>query len=260
MLYVRRIGDGAKPVIFLHGFLGSGRNLRTLASRWSEVSAQYTFLLMDLPGHGQSASVQGGATLSTISREVLETARAEGFVGPYALVGHSFGGRVSLAAFGEAPELVEKVVMLDIAPGPIPAQKSGSRVVLEILKRAPTEVPQRKEMLDYLVHQGLSVPVSQWLMMNLAEQEGVYRWQIDAQALSRLHDSLNSVSLWPLVEGRRLELSLLCVRGDRSHYVTTEDVARLRKAGASVETLQSGHDVHVDALEELLSLLKERVV
>ena len=51
------------------------------------------------------------------------------------VVGHSFGGRVALAATALFAERLEEVVMLDIAPGPV--SYSESRGALDILLGRP---------------------------------------------------------------------------------------------------------------------------
>ncbi|HSP78563.1 MAG TPA: alpha/beta hydrolase, partial [Myxococcaceae bacterium] len=119
-----QVGEGARPTVLLHGFLGTGRNLRSLAVAWSEAEPGRRFLLPDLTGHGTSPGLPPGATLETVAGDVVETARAAGLTGPLELVGHSLGGRVSLAASLRFPEQVASVTLLDISPSPIPTALS----------------------------------------------------------------------------------------------------------------------------------------
>ena len=83
-----QVGEGQRPTVLLHGFLGTGRNLRSLATAWSEVDKSRRFLLLDMTGHGASPRLPPGATLATVAGDVLETARAAGLKGPLDLVGH----------------------------------------------------------------------------------------------------------------------------------------------------------------------------
>src|SRR4051794_18631186 len=103
----------------MHGFLGSGKNLRALAQRWSELDAGRRFLLPDLTGHGHSPRPLPETDLRAMAHDVLETAQAEGLSGPLELVGHSLGGRVALGAALVAPEKLARVDLLDITPSPI---------------------------------------------------------------------------------------------------------------------------------------------
>ncbi len=248
-----KLGEGSRPTVLLHGFLGQGKNLRTLAQKWSERDSSRVFLVPDLRGHGTSPAADDQTTLTVMARDVVETARAEGFSGPLDFVGHSQGGRVSLAALNDAPESVGDVVLLDIGPGPIDSRKSESARVLDLLLLAPESSSERQELRSFLVDRGLSPALADWLMMNVVHENGVYRWRIDRTALGQLHVRLNREELWPVVE--RFGPRIRCIRGARAPYVTDPDAERMRRSGCRVDTVQSGHYVHVEALDDILALL-----
>ncbi|XXF81506.1 alpha/beta hydrolase [Myxococcaceae bacterium GXIMD 01537] len=251
------VGQGPVATVLLHGFLGQGRNLRTLAQAWSEAEPQRRILVPDLTGHGASPALPPGADLDTLARDVLETARARGLTGPLEIAGHSLGGRVALAASLLAPGDVARVALLDIAPGPIPSLRSDSGKVLDLLLLAPASAPDRRAMRAELLGHGLSGPLSDWLLMNLEPApEGGVRWRFDRHALERLHRKTNGVDLWHAVE--RPGARVRCIRGGRAHYVSDADVARLEAAGCPVATLpDAGHYVHTDSPQALLQWLKE---
>lgn len=248
------IGEGPTPTVLLHGFLGSGRNLRALAVRWNERDPGRRFLLPDLPGHGASEAITADANHDSMAGAVLAAADAAGMAGPLAVVGHSLGGRVALATARVAPARITEVVMLDIAPGPIDPAKSQSRRVLDVLLDAPDAAGDRREMRAFLLSRGLGPALVDWLLMNLERRGERYEWRIDRRALDALHARFNLEDLWPVIE--RDGLRVRCVRGGRSPYVTDADVARFRAAGCAVDTLpEAGHYVHVDALDALVELL-----
>lgn len=253
-----QLGEGEVPTVLLHGFLGSGRNLRSLAVAWSGAEPRRRFLVPDLTGHGASLPMPPGADLYTLARDVVETARARGFTGPLELVGHSLGGRVSLAASLASPSDVASVMLLDIAPGPVPVDLSESGMVLNVLLQAPDTAPNRREMRAWLVDRGLSEGLADWLVMNLSSTpDGGVRWRFDRQALAELHGRVNEVDLWAAME--RPGARVRCIRGGRSRYVTDADAARMEAAGCPVATLpEAGHFVHVDAPQALLQWLMER--
>lgn len=255
-----QVGEGPRAVVLLHGFLGSGRNLRSLATRWAQVDPSRRLLLPDLTGHGASPPPPQGATLATVAADVLETAEAHGLRGPLELVGHSLGGRVGLAAARLAPERVRAVTLLDIAPGPLePPLTSATGRLLEALREAPASVPSRAAMRSVLLGRGLSPALTDWLLMNLAPLpggEGGLGWRVDREALAALHERANAEDLWGVIGQPGLEVR--CIRGARSPFVTDADARRLRAAGCEVETLEAGHYVHVDALEALVGLLVAR--
>jgi esterase len=249
-----RIGSGEHPTVLLHGFLGSGKNLRTLAQRWAERDPSRLFLLPDLTGHGASPALPTDADIDTLAADVRETIRAEGLAGPVSLVGHSLGGRVALALLRMDPELVRDLVLLDIIPGPIDDRLSASRRALDVLLRAPDEAADRRSLRGFLVEGGLSGGLADWLAMNIRLEDGRARWTFDRRALDRLQARISLDDLWDIVEERRVPMR--AVRGGRSAYVRDEDVRRFEEAGVSVDTLpDAGHDVHVEALDALVERL-----
>lgn len=248
------VGTGEKRTIVLHGVLGSGRNLHSFARRLTQADPTRSFELVDLTGHGQSPPLPAGATMASIARDVLDTAQAVGAAEPFDIIGHSLGGRIALAAAGEAPQRVRSVTMLDISPGPLDSQATGSRQVLDVLLKAPALTASREEMRAHLQATGLSPGLAEWLLTNVRPQDGGFGWRIDAGAIDEAFERLNQTDLWPVVEAGAHPIT--CIRGGRSRYVTDADVERLQASGARVFTLEgAGHYLHVDALDELVSIV-----
>jgi len=249
------VGSGPRGTLLLHGFLGSARNLRSLQQRLSDVDPSRTVMAVPRPGHGESAPPREDETLGSMAAAVLETAHAAGLPPPYDVVGHSLGGRTALALAGLAEPEVAAVALLDISPSPIPASLSASGAVLRKLLSVPASAPDRRAMKEALAATGLPGPLVDWLATNLRPDEGGgVRWRIDRAGLERLQPRVNAEDLWGVVE--RGGVKVLCIRGDRSPYVPSEDVRRLESLGAQVSTVEAGHDVHVEALSQVLTLLQ----
>src|SRR5262245_2591490 len=109
--------SGKRLVIFLHGILGRGSNLRSIARQFIEARPDWTAWLVDLRGHGRSTKSSPGPSLEAAARDVANLAdRAKLPLG--AIVGHSFGGKVALEAarIGAIPS-IGHVVVIDTAPG-----------------------------------------------------------------------------------------------------------------------------------------------
>jgi pimeloyl-ACP methyl ester carboxylesterase len=252
-LAMQAIGNGTRPVTLLHGFLGAGRNLTTLARRWSEADPTRRFLLPDLAGHGASPPLSAGADLRAMAADVLETARAEGVEGVLSIVGHSLGGRVALAARLVAPAEVGSVTLLDIGPTALEdAADEGSRSMRALLQ-LPEIVPDRDTARRGLLAQGLTTGIVEWLLMNLVARDDAYGWRIDRAALAAFRQRHLGADLWPAITH---DGTTRLVRGARSRYVSVDEVVRLEQAGVLVESLpNAGHFVHVDAPGALVDTL-----
>jgi esterase len=242
-----RTGAGPRPLVLLHGLLGSARNLSTLARLLSARDPALTLIAFDLPGHGGSPPLPPGADSDLLAQEVLASAGALGLARPLRLIGHSLGGRVALALARREPAAVASLTLLDIAPGPVAASGEVGRV-LDILLRAPDTMASRADARAWLQHTGLNPALANWLLLNLASADGGVRWKVDRSALAALHSRIVAEDLWPAVEGPRA-YAVSCVRGAFG-YVSEADARRLQAAGCPVSTVEgAGHFLHAERPE-----------
>ncbi len=251
------LGTGSTVTLLLHGLLGSKRNLRSLARRWAAVDTGRRFVLVDLTGHGGSPPLPPGASLSDVAGDVLALCRTLGGP-PYDLAGHSLGGRVALAALEQAGDETGRLVLLDISPSPSCCHLTAE--VMRALVEAPARFARLKEARAFLMEKGLSRSLAGWLALNLGPAGGGgFEWTVDREVIAAFHARQSAVDLWHVLEThRKPSTDVTCIRGGASLYVTKDDAARMRAAGAHVRTLpDTGHLLHIDAADRLLVLLRE---
>ena len=247
------VGSGPRTVLFLHGFLGSGRNLATLARRYVQANGNIRAVQVDLPGHGKSPGLPPRADLKTMATMVLQL--ADHIEAPdFDVIGHSMGGRVGLALLGEASGRVGAVDILDITPGSVHHLSVGD--VISPLLAAPAEVPDRQQMHQFFRESGLTAAFTDWLLMNLERAGDRFRWRIDRAALAELHQRHGNADLWSIVEAHHERIRVL--RGGTSKYVSAEDADRLQRLGIPILTVpNAGHFLHADNLDGTLAALLE---
>src|SRR5207245_4481901 len=68
-----RVGAGPRPVFLLHGFLGSARNLATLARGLAQRRPDARVIALDLTGHGESPPLPPRPDVDVIARDVHDT-------------------------------------------------------------------------------------------------------------------------------------------------------------------------------------------
>jgi pimeloyl-ACP methyl ester carboxylesterase len=121
-----------RAIVFLHGILGRGNNLRTIAKRFIEARPGWTALLVDLRGHGKSLKSSPGPSLEAAAGDVVHLA-TRAALPINTIVGHSFGGKVALEAarIGAMPSL-EHVVVIDSDPGSREPFRGGDGVLAVI--------------------------------------------------------------------------------------------------------------------------------
>lgn len=245
-----RLGDGRRPLALLHGFLGSARNLATLARGLAAGAPDYSVYAFDLPGHGDSPHLAADANLATLARAVVGAVRRLDR-SPWTLVGHSLGGRAALEALLLEPAAVAHTTLLDITPSALPPGGETARVV-EALVGAPESASTRQEFRAWFTRAGLASSLTDWLLLNLTRAGDRLRWRIDRAALAALYPRINAEDLWPALEARGSR-GVHVLRGSLSSYVSDADCRRLEAAGARVDTIDgAGHFLHVDRPAETL--------
>ena len=110
-LHCLTAGENGSPVVLLHG-----AGLDSASLSWGEVmgplSAHRRIFALDLPGYGQSERPVARYTIDwyvTVVKHVLDILHLD----QVSLVGLSMGGAIALALTLDAPERVEKLVLVD---------------------------------------------------------------------------------------------------------------------------------------------------
>jgi pimeloyl-ACP methyl ester carboxylesterase len=249
---------GASPtraLLFLHGILGSGGNLRSHARTFVTARPEYLAVLVDLRAHGESLGVEGADTVAIAAEDVAQTTRL--LAAPVTgVVGHSFGGKVALALAQAHPELKD-VMTLDSAPGPrLDARGSEATVrVITMLQGMHGPWDTREAFVQEVESHGQSRGLAQWLAMNLARRPEGFQFRLELTRILALLDDYFAVDLWPLVEqaaqtrtGPRFHL----VIGTKSKVYEHDDRVRAQTLESesngyvTVDLLDAGHWVHVD--------------
>ncbi|GAA1700798.1 alpha/beta hydrolase [Streptomyces yatensis] len=119
MLSVLRFGTGPRAVVAAHGITGSGMSFRGVARH---LPAQWSLYAIDLRGRGGSAHTPGPYGIGRHAADVCRAAELLGGGSPVALTGHSMGAYVALRAAARAPELFDRLLLVDGGlPLPVPA-------------------------------------------------------------------------------------------------------------------------------------------
>ncbi|MGM0396591.1 MAG: alpha/beta fold hydrolase [Bacillota bacterium] len=102
------LGD---PILILHGW---GASIETVMPIVNAMKLSHTVYAMDLPGFGKSqkpGEVFGSFCYADIVKEFIDRIISD----KLSLIGHSFGGKLSIILASKYPEMIHKVVLIDSA-------------------------------------------------------------------------------------------------------------------------------------------------
>jgi pimeloyl-ACP methyl ester carboxylesterase len=246
-VHYEQYGEGS-PLIILHGLFGSLDNWRTLIKVFSK--AFHVFAL-DQRNHGHSphSHIFNYPAMVEDLREFME-AHA---LAPASVLGHSMGGKVAMLFAVTYPELINKLVVVDIAPK---AYGRGHDDVFDALFSLDlTALQRRQDAETRLAAQLPDLALRQFLLKNLERDEsGHFHWRI---ALEELY--ANYPALLQAVHGEKpFTRPTLFIRGAHSDYIRDSDVPSVKVLFPQAEVItipNAGHWVHAEQPQEFTRIV-----
>jgi pimeloyl-ACP methyl ester carboxylesterase len=246
-------GDRAPELVFLHGGAQNAHTWDTVA-----LALGRPLLAVDLPGHGRSDwredrdywPWRNAEAVAEVISQVAPEARA--------VIGMSLGGLTAIRLAAEHPELVRRLVVVDVTPG-VDMQKSAP--IAEFVQ-GPDTFPSFDELLERTVRYNPTRSESslrRGILHNARPlEDGTWAWRYDK--LRPPGGELHFAPLWDDVA--RLDQPTMLMVGSQSGVVVSEDVEefRRRKPDVRVEVVEdAGHSIQGDQPLELARLLSDFV-
>lgn len=250
----------ARWVMFLHGFLGAGRNWASIGRGLVQARPDWGAVLVDLRLHGNSTGFAPPHTVAACAADVNALAlhlRGREF----AILGHSFGGKVALAASRSPGPSLRQVWVMDSTPergqtGP------GAGRLLTLLRGMPSRYGDRREAVAIVEGAGFPAVLAQWVATNLERGPDGYHWRLDLAALEFLLADFYREELWDAVQHPAPGVDLVFVRARTGSILSdaaASRIARLSSDGVPVRLVEiaGGHWLNMSNPGGVLSLLAE---
>ncbi|NHN54405.1 alpha/beta fold hydrolase [Calidifontibacter sp. DB0510] len=253
-LHTTSYGEAGPRVAFCHGLFGQGRNWTGVAKA---VADDHRVTLLDLPDHGRSAWSES-FSYKAMAAEVASTLREIGGSDPWAVVGHSMGGKVAMILALSEPDLVSRLCVVDIAPVDYGGLTSFDGYVEAMaaldLPATTTRAQADRAMRD-------AVPddvVRAFLLQNLRRDHDGWRWQMNLDLLAR---SLPKLGGWPrLPSDARYDGPVVWVAGADSAYITPDYRPAMEALFPRVRLVtvkNAGHWVHSQQPATFTAILRD---
>jgi pimeloyl-ACP methyl ester carboxylesterase len=247
-LHFQLQGEG-RPLIILHGFLGSLENWQAMGKR---LAALYQVYSVDLRNHGRSPHSEA-MDYPVMAQDVRQFI-AEHELAPPAVLGHSMGGKVAMQLATQYPREIEKLIVVDIAPKPYPPVH---RPMLMAMRAA--DLHACKSFGEAGNALGVAIPdptVRQFIMKNLTRDgAGEFHWRIGLDEIIGNYDRI----IAPIATEKPFIKPACFIRAGLSNFIQDSDLAPIREAFPRAEfhlIAPAGHWAHIDAADEFHAVVR----
>ena len=246
------------PVTILHGLLGSQRNWRPLAGKISDHLERAVYIL-DARNHGDSPHSKD-MSYEHMAKDVMRLWEDHG-IRKSVLLGHSMGGKTAMVTSLLYPDLVEQLVVVDVAPTTYSGALGGDSMdkLVSILAGLPLASIKSRADADELLK--VDVPVMtlrQFLLTNLvfSDRGSAPHWRVNLDVIKA---SLDQVRGFPHFR-EPFQGPALFIGGSRSHYISEQQIPDVKRLfpNAVISYIQgAGHWPHYDEPAQLLKMVTD---
>ena len=229
----------APTLVIVHGLYGSARNWGVIAKRLSD---RGRVVAVDQRNHGASPwfDTQSYADMAADLAEVITH-----LGGPVDLVGHSMGGKAAMVLALTRPELVNRLVVADIAP--IPYTHSQIQYV-EAMQRVDLSRVERRSDAEAQLRAVVDDPT---LVTFFSQSVDVKekKWRLNLDVLGR---EMPGIVGFPEVSGQ-FGGPVLFLSGAQSDYVLPDHRPRIKELFPKAKFAKipgAGHWLHAEKPRE----------
>lgn len=236
------------PIVLVHGLFGSLDNLGILAR---DLVVDHDIVQVDMRNHGLSPR-SPEMNYPAMAQDLLDTLNEKG-IEKATLIGHSMGGKAVMAATALAPERIDKLVAIDIAPVDYHVRRHDE-IFTAIRAVTDAGITTRHGaatlMREYIKEEG----VIQFLLKSFVD--GEWRYNVPV-----LWDQYPHIVGWQTIPA--WDRPALFIPGGNSPYVKPEHrdalLAQFPQARAHV-IAGAGHWVHAEKPDAVLRAIRRYLV
>ncbi|MDX1542543.1 MAG: alpha/beta fold hydrolase [Christiangramia sp.] len=237
------LGKG-KPFLILHGFLGMSDNWKTIGKQFAKDG--FEVHLIDQRNHGKSPH-SNEFSYELMARDIREYCDSYDLKN-IILLGHSMGGKTAMLTACENEGLVEKLIVVDIAPKYYPPHHEQILNGLTALDEA--KLTSRGDAEDFLKEYIPETGVRLFLLKNLY-------WKTKEQLSLKLNLDALKANIENIGEALPTGMSYgrptIFIKGENSDYITTQDHSAIKEQfpkAQIIEISDAGHWVHAENMND----------
>ncbi|MCF8335054.1 MAG: alpha/beta fold hydrolase [Bacteroidales bacterium] len=262
-LHFKQMGAG-EPLIILHGLYGSSDNWMNIGKMLSEF---YRVYLVDQRNHGHSPH-SNKHNYYLMRDDLLEFMKTQGLEQAN-IIGHSMGGKTALFFAVAYPKMVQKLIVVDIAPTPYqmltdsnPHALNHLNIINALYNLDIDHISTLKEADRQLSELIPYQRIRQFLLKNLKrDKDGTFRWLLNVSTIrNELPAILNGLNPDKYQNTNKLfSFPVLFIKGEKSEYIQQKDKEDILKIfpHAGIQTIEgAGHWVHAEKKEKFMEMVR----
>jgi len=248
-LHYEKYGDNPQKLIILHGLFGSADNWTSIGK---QLSRKFTVFLIDQRNHGKSDH-DVIWDYSVMADDLKEFIVKHDIVNPI-IMGHSMGGKTAMKFACTYPDLLEKLIVVDICPKYYPVHH---RTIIEGLQSVAKQKVSSRKQADQILQEYIpELPVRQFLIKNLLRGETSMTWRMNLDVIDNNIENVGT----PLLDTEKNNVPTLFIRGSNSDYILDTDKQLMSKhfSKSTLETVENaGHWLHAEQPKMFLTLVEK---
>ncbi|MEQ4777473.1 esterase [Providencia huaxiensis] len=228
------------PIVLIHGLFGDLNNLGVLGRNLQQY---FDTIQIDVRNHGDSFRDEQ-MSYQQMAQDVITLVKSLGYKNAI-LIGHSMGGKIAMAATAIAPNFIDSIVAIDMAPVAYQVRRHDkifAALDAVTAKNAKTRQEATVIMRDYINEDG----VIQFLLKSFKQGE----WKFNLPALKTNYESIIG---WEIVPA--WDKPVLLIPGGNSPYVQAEykdQIAQQFPQAKAWVVADTGHWVHAEKPDHVL--------
>lgn len=211
-LHSQILGKG-KPLLILHGYFGMSDNWRTLGNQFAD---NFEVHLIDQRNHGRSFHADE-FNYEVLAEDVHHYIQHHQLQNVH-IIGHSMGGKTAMTFAVNYPDLVDKLIIVDIAPK---AYEPHHNAILAGLNSIDFSAHNSRRLVDDQLKKFVpEMGVRQFLLKNVYwKEKGVLDFRFNLNSLTKNNPEVGK----PLLKGKKFTKETLFLRGEKSGYISDNE-------------------------------------
>lgn len=239
-LNYKKYSDKGEPLLVLHGLFGSLTNWGAHCKKFAETFSVYG---VDLRNHGESphADELNYQVMAEDVRELMQQLNIEHCF----IIGHSMGGKVAMQLALTYPELIRKMIVVDIAPVAYTSKADGHAKILQGMSALQLDqLRNRTDAETQLKEFVADEATRKFILTNLTRSDEVgFSWRLNLDSIKKNYEKMRE----KLVGEAPFAKPVLFVKGALSNYIHLKyekEILRLFPAASVKIVMEAGHWVH----------------